>query len=460
MKWTLVYIVFLILPVFACAQSYIKIEPLSVNTSDFSEIAPAFYFKGGIFYTSNVKTSAIESKKTTENEYFYNVYYYHNDRSIKILVDSMLSKINTTFHDGPMVAYGDTFIVSQNFNIKGGKKHKAPVGIFFYDFSNDKNKPVYKPFPYNNTGFRVGHPCLSPDGKYLFFSSNMPGGYGGFDIYVSEKKDTTWDVPKNLGPNINSIKDEITPFFIDNRLYFASNRDSVKKFDVFFSEFDENQWSVAENLPEPINSSSNDFGFICDTTFEQGYFVSDRKKTDDIYRFYSTLPFFEQCDTMQENILCFHFVDETSQYIDTLPVIYEWDFGDSIKVQAWETDHCYDNFGTYLVRLIMIDTIANEIHEVANYELVIERIVQPFITMPDSIISNQPVLFDSKDSYFPNGKIERFVWMFSDGFKYEGNTCERTFKKAGKYWVRLGFVAVDEAKHVIKKCSVLEFHVH
>lgn len=188
MKCVWKHIVSLLLPFCVGAQSYIKVESLSLNTSDFSEIAPAYYYKGGIFYTSNVKTSTIESKKTSENEYFYNVFFSHTERSLKTLVDSMLSKINTSFHDGPMVAYGDTFIVSQNFNIKGGKKHKAPVGIFFYDFSHDKTQPVYKPFPYNHPGFRVGHPCISPDGKYLYFSSNMPGGYGGLIFMLAKKK--------------------------------------------------------------------------------------------------------------------------------------------------------------------------------------------------------------------------------------------------------------------------------
>ncbi|MCX7863350.1 MAG: PKD domain-containing protein [Bacteroidales bacterium] len=455
-----IFIWFFVFPLLLIGQSYIKIEPVSFNTPDYSDIAPAYYYKGGVFYTSNVKTTAIESKKTTENEYFYNVYYYSTDKSQKILIDSMLKKINTTFHDGPMVAYGDTFIVSQNFYIKGGKKHKAPVGIFFYDFSSNKETPVYKPFPYNNTSYRVGHPCISSDGKYLFFSSNIPGGYGGFDIYVSEKKDTTWDVPKNLGSKINSSADEITPFVISNRLYFASNRDSAKKFDIFFSENEQNQWLPAQALPEPFSSPSNDFGFICDASYEQGFFVSDRKKTDDIYRFYSTLPTFEQCDTMVEKVLCFHFIDETSQYIDTLPVIYEWDFGDSVKVQAWEADHCYNDYGTYFVRLVMIDTIADEIHEVANYTLDVERVVQPYITISDTIRVNQPVIFDSKDSYFPNGTIEQFVWIFNDGYKHVGNTCERVFKKPGKYWVRLGYVARDETKNTIKKCSILEFDVY
>ncbi len=326
MKIILSYILFIIFTNIL-AQSYIKVEPLNFNTPDFSEIGPCYY-KDGLFYSSNVKTSAIQSKKTSENDYFYNIYYHNQNKSFKTLIDTMLNKINTPFHDGPMCIFGDTFIVSKNFNVRGGKKHKAPVGIFFFIFSNGNTVPIEKPFTYNHTNYRVGHPAISPDGKYLFFSSNIPGGYGGFDIYVSEKQDTTWSAPLNLGPNINSVKDEITPFYIFNRIYFSSNRDSSKKFDIFFSELEDNKWKPAECLPPPINSEHNDFSFVCDSTFEHGYFASNRKKTDDIYHFYSTLPVFEQCDTMIEKNLCYHFLDETSQYLDTLPVIFEWDFGD------------------------------------------------------------------------------------------------------------------------------------
>ncbi len=444
---------------FSFTQSYIKVEPFIFNSNDFSEIAPAYY-KGGILYTSNIKTSAIETKKSKENEYFYNVYYYNENKPVKILVDSLLNKVNTPYHDGPMIAFGDTFIVSQNYEVKSGKKYKAPVGIFFYDFSKNKVNPIIKPFPYNNKSYRVGHPAISADGKYLFFSANLPSGYGGFDIYLSEKTDTSWSTPINLGPNINSSKDEITPYYIANRLYFSSNRDSVKKFDIYFSEIEDNNWKAAQCLPPPINSEYNDFSFICDSTFEQGYFASNRKKTDDIYRFYSTLPVFEQCDTMIEKNLCFHFLDETSQYLDTLPVIFEWDFGDGNKIQAWETEHCFADYGIYYIKLIMIDTLTTDIQEVANYTLNIERIIQPYITLPDSIFHNQLVVFDSKESYFPNGTIDQFIWTFSDGQKFVGPICERSFKKPGKYWVKLGYVATDERKNEVKKCSIIEFDVY
>jgi len=442
---------------FGKTQSYIEVVHESINTNEYSEIAP-FIYKNGLFYTSNKKITAIQSAKTSDNKFFYDVYYLQSDKNVKTTIDSMLHHINTTFHDGPAIAWGDTFVVSQNFAIKGDKKHKAPVGLFFYDFSKGVS-PIIKPFPYNNKYYRLGHPSLSPDGRFLYFSSDMPGGYGGFDLYVSEKKDTTWDKPINLGKAINSAKDEIYPYLIANRLYFSSNRDSTKKFDIYFSEKENLQWQPATVLPAPINSTANDISFICDSSFEKGFFSSDRKKTDDIYRFYSNLPVFEQCDTMIEKNLCYHFLDETSQYLDTLPVVYEWDFGDSTKTKGWEVDHCFNDYGNYHVRLIMIDTISDEIQEVADYDLLLEKPIQPYITHPDTIFTNQKVVFDGQESYFPNGKIKQYVWMFSDGYKTTGLNCERIFKKPGTYTVKLGYIATDNNNTEIKKCALKIFEV-
>lgn len=440
------------------SQSYIEIKSMPFNTRNYSEIAPCFY-KGGILFTGNEKTNAVQRIKSSDNKYFYGLHYFNTDKSVASSIDSLLKRINQPICNvGPAFISGDTFIVSQNFNLLGGKKYKAPVGIFFYYFSNEKN-PVVKTFPYNNPSFKVGHPFITPDGKFLYFSSNMPGGYGGFDIYVSEKKDTTWSTPKNLGPAVNSSKDELYPFLISNRFYFSSDRDSLKKFDVYYSEFNENAWQKAVVLPEPINSEDNDFSFICDASFEDGYFSSDRKKSDDIYHFYSTLPVFESCDTMIEKNLCYHFLDETSKYLDTLPVIYKWNFGDSTTVQSWESDHCYKDFGTYHVTLTMIDTISHETSEVANYEMVLENPIQPYITYPDKILINTEVTFDGKESNFPDCKIKHYVWTFDDGFKTEGQTCTRKFNKPGNHSVRLGVVAVDKNNAEIKKCAIQEFNV-
>ena len=80
-----------------------------------------------------------------------------------------------------------------------------------------------EPFPHNEVGSATGFGTLNPAGNILYFSSNRPGGHGGFDIYVSYLKNGEWTYPENLGAKINSAGNEITPFFDGETLYFSSD---------------------------------------------------------------------------------------------------------------------------------------------------------------------------------------------------------------------------------------------
>lgn len=144
----------------------------------------------------------------------------------------------------------------------------------------------------------VGQPNISPDGKYLYFSADAPGGLGGKDIYVSEKKLLGWSYPKNLGPGVNTSNYEGFPYLhVDGKLYFASNGHmGMGGLDVFSSEIDGNRWGKVENLKYPINSAGDDLGIVFQTSIDPelvdsiesiGYLTSSRKGgkgNDDIYK--------------------------------------------------------------------------------------------------------------------------------------------------------------------------------
>lgn len=139
--------------------------------------------------------------------------------------------------------------------------------------------------------FSMAHPCLSADGRLLFFASNMSGGYGGMDLYVSELEDNRWGLPMNLGPRVNSEGNEVYPFVdATGRLYFASNgRAGLGGLDVFYAlATGKGQWTEAVNLGAPVNSRFDDFAFICSDDQTWGFFSSNReggKGGDDIYAF-------------------------------------------------------------------------------------------------------------------------------------------------------------------------------
>ena len=141
--------------------------------------------------------------------------------------------------------------------------------------------------------FKLGQPTVSKDDGILMYSSNQRGGQGGKDLwYVRLDKDgKPTGTPTNLGPEINTKKDEYFPFLRENgNLYFSSDGHSgMGGLDIFVAEkTGDNTWGHVENLKSPINSSGDDFSIVFDGDEEKGYFTSNRpggKGQDDIWRF-------------------------------------------------------------------------------------------------------------------------------------------------------------------------------
>lgn len=124
----------------------------------------------------------------------------------------------------------------------------------------------------------LAYPFLSEDGTALYFSSNMPGGFGGWDLYVSYFENGYWGPPINLGPSINSEWDEVTPFIsADTVLFFSSDRlEGAGGFDVYQSTLMDAYWGAVSNIGTEINSSANELDFSHYNTKQTGFFSSDR----------------------------------------------------------------------------------------------------------------------------------------------------------------------------------------
>lgn len=140
-----------------------------------------------------------------------------------------------------------------------------------------------------------GHPTLDKSEKFMIFASDLPGGQGGKDLWITEydKKEKKWGTPKNLGPKINTSGDEMFPHLTEEGvLYFSSNGHvGMGGLDIFRAESTgENQWGNVENLRYPINSSEHDYGIIFESGSDdkRGFFTSSRpegKGRDDLYSF-------------------------------------------------------------------------------------------------------------------------------------------------------------------------------
>ena len=148
--------------------------------------------------------------------------------------------------------------------------------------------------PNVNSEFWESTPSLSPDKKDLYFSSNVPGGFGGKDIWVCHRNENgKWEEPQNLGPEINTAGDESTPFIhADNQtLYFNSNGHPCysEKPDIFVTrKMPGGKWSKPENLGYPINTIDDEGSLIVAADGKTAYYSSDRSDTKgglDIYTF-------------------------------------------------------------------------------------------------------------------------------------------------------------------------------
>lgn len=152
-------------------------------------------------------------------------------------------------------------------------------------------------FENNNSAlYSTGHPALSTDGKILYFVSDMPGGFGGTDIYYCEKNTSgKWGAPQNAGDVINTSGKEVFPF-IDKSgvLYFSSDGHSgMGGLDLFKAKGEKKTWSNPENMRAPINSPKDDFSIYITESEMSGYLSSNRdggQGSDDIYSFIYSPP--------------------------------------------------------------------------------------------------------------------------------------------------------------------------
>ncbi|MEO6305986.1 MAG: hypothetical protein ABIP51_22760, partial [Bacteroidia bacterium] len=140
-----------------------------------------------------------------------------------------------------------------------------------------------------NTEYWEGSCSISGDGKYLYFASERPGGLGGRDIWVSEKKDGDWGPAKNMGPIINTPYDDDAPFIHpDGITLFLSSKGhmSIGGYDIMFSIKKDNVWTEPKSMGLPLNTTEDDRYYVINSKGDRGYFSSDRsggRGKQDIY---------------------------------------------------------------------------------------------------------------------------------------------------------------------------------
>ncbi len=222
-----------------------------------------------------------------------------NDNQALSAPTPLQGPINSKFHEGPASVSpgGQQVYFTRNLYTAGkrnyDKKKITRLGIFSADLIDDWGTNI-RPFKQNDKSHSVCHPALSRDGQKLFYAADIPGGFGGYDLYYSVLQDGDWSEPINLGPNINTALDEHFPVLgADGILYFASKGlPGLGGYDMFAAKTKPSTtpnnlvFQEAVNLGMPFNSSWDDFGIVFAYTQQSGYFSSNRpggKGEDDIY---------------------------------------------------------------------------------------------------------------------------------------------------------------------------------
>ncbi len=444
-----------------------SVTKLSIN-SNFSDISP-FILPNGIAFVSNREDEmGVARYSEVQEEPLYKLYFAKKtgkgfEKPIK-----MGGELNHNMSEGPLSfsSDGKTLFFSRSLpltgQIRSGKK--ARMGIFTAEYEEGICHDI-QPFPYNKSDYSIAHPSVSPNGNYIIFASNLQGGYGGSDLYVSYFKEGNWGKPVNLGKEINTPDNEVFPFVNEEgRLFFASDgHGGAGGLDIFYTNYKNFEWGTVRNLGVPFNSASDDFGYVesKDKTF--GYFCSNRDEhsKDDIYQFQVSSFVFSECDTLQEQNYCRTFYEERTPNTDSLPLMYEWDFGNGIKKRGLEINHCFERPGKYTIQLNTIDLITNQLYmNEASYEVEIPAINGFHFTLPDTIEVESIFSVEASNTSNDGTKVTQYYWDFSDGTLEEGKATHHAYKIVGDYAIRLGVNCVDSvSSSIFQKCVIKGIHV-
>lgn len=463
--YTVQVLLFLHIPFMLLAQKQppvFEIHRMSFNSGIFNDISPVIV-KDGIIFCSDRRFSAIKDRTSFEGNRLYNIYMaVRRDTTSWNKPAEIASDRSNLFNVGPLCFAQDGRTVYFTSEVETGdvtrkKSFRNRSGIFTAQFDGNKLMSI-TPFPFNNQQYNVGHPSVSRDGRYLFFTSDMPGGQGGSDLYLCENINGQWSKPVNLGPEVNSPESESFPFIHSSgRLYFSSDRQGgIGGLDVYYSRISTfGAWEKPVLLQEPVNSGSDDFAFVAEENLQKGFFSSNRQNNDDIFEFRSTIIRMAMCDTLVTNNYCYEFIEENAVKWDTLPFRYEWNFGDGTRAAGSMVEHCYESQGSYLVQLDVVNLVTNEVmYNEKSYNLVIQDVEQPYISAPDRAFRGDVITFSADSTNLPGWNISRFYWNFGDETVAVGKNVDKIFTEPGTFNVQLIVTSEPEPGGIVREACV------
>lgn len=274
-----------------------KIQVVSFNSKQ-NDFSPRILENKIVFASSRKRAYAENHINTWTNYSYFKLFHTKQKKNGKFsCVRPLKHAIDNRFNSGPCsFSRQERVIYLTRNNIVDTRPVRAEDGqvkLHIYAANLNKKGTSYqylRDFIYNNKEYNCMHPAITDDGKRLYFSSDMPGGNGGYDLYYCSREGESWSLPKNLKA-INTEGDETFPFIKNRILYFSSNGlEGMGGIDVYKVALDQTgiPGGNARNIGYPINSPGDDFGIVFNDDNTKGYFTSNRKSlnfNDDIYGF-------------------------------------------------------------------------------------------------------------------------------------------------------------------------------
>lgn len=264
-------------------------------SSRYTDFGPAIFEDKIVFSSFRPDFHRNLDKKNTSLIQNQKCQFFIADNDFKSSVDDinfLLSDNRESFDMGAIhYAASAPICAVTKHNFKDGEKqifaNDLELSLYLAKVNFNGSFKDLVPFPHNEVGYATGFGTLNPSGNILYFSSNRPGGEGGFDIYASYFKDGEWTYPTNLGKKVNSPGNEITPFFDGETLFYSSDYTTgLGGFDVFKTSVNSGAWKTPKNMGNGVNSPEDDYYFTKHPISESYYLTSNRlggRGSHDIY---------------------------------------------------------------------------------------------------------------------------------------------------------------------------------
>lgn len=275
----------------------VEVSILSINSKG-SDFGPVVY-GDKLYFTSN--RASVKSRKEDDlwsSSGFLNMYMADTTATGATKERQwMLKKINDRYHEGPAAFHpnGDIYLTRTNYKGTSSKANKgqediAKLGIYRLKKTGENtwSDVIEDGVSFNNIEYSVAHATFNEDGSIMYFTSDMPGGLGSSDVWKATWDGTTYSNPENLGASVNTIGNDMFPYYKDGKLYFSSTGwQNLGGLDIFVTNLDGRE---PKNIGAPINTSFDDFAMYI-TNETTGYFTSNRPGIggDDIYRYKNML---------------------------------------------------------------------------------------------------------------------------------------------------------------------------